>query len=522
MKIFRVVIIVIISSLSLFGAKSISIVGTADLQGVLEPSLQRFDSDGDGVKEEIMMGGIAHLSTLYKKLKNDNPNTVVVSTGDDLMNRYFHLYRGKAILSLMGEAGYELYALGNHEFDKGTQTLAKALKISKFTAICSDLNVSHSDINGLCLPYLIKDIDGVKVGFFSLMSEDLSLVTSQREVTLLSDNLTSTKNMVKLLKSKDVNMIVLLSHIGYKNDIALAKQVKGVDVIFGGHSHEYVKKMGRIHNTVIVNGGEKGKQVIKVDIPIDDKSRPITKDITMTKIPVISKDYRADEEIAKKLQKYIDGFPDAIVLGVTKTPWNLTSSTIRKGESSVANLINDMMREKFGVDIVLNNSGAFRGSKIYKEGNITDTMIKEIDEFGNYAYILNIKGKYIKEILERSASSYGEGGLMQPSGLKYRIKLSKQMQHLKDSNITQRGSRVEEIMIDENGKWVALDEQKSYRVLSSSFIVNYEGDGYFWFKRYGTKPKNTYSTFYSIISEFLNQNRELSPKPKDGRLEIVQ
>ncbi len=516
---FKVIFIVIFSVISLLNAKSISIVGTADLQGVLEPSLQRFDSDGDGIKEEMMLGGIAHLSTLYKKLQKDNPNTIIISTGDDLMSRYFHLYKGKVIFSLMSDAGYQLYALGNHEFDKGTQTLAKALKSSRFTTICSDLDVSHSDIDGLCLPYLIKDIDGVRVGFFSLMSEDLSLVTSQREVTLISDNLLSAQNMVKLLKSKNVNIIVLLSHIGYKKDIAIAKQVEGIDVIFGGHSHEYIQKIGRIHKTVIVNGGEKGKQVIKVDIPLNKELRPITKSITMTKI-LVTKEYKADPQIAKKLQKYKDGFPTAIVLGVTKTPWELTSATIRKGESNVANLINDMMKKKFGVDIVLNNAGAFRGSKIYKEGNITDTMLKEIDEFGNYAYIINIQGKYIKEILERSASSYKEGGLMHPSGLKYRIRLSKQKQQLKDGNITQKGNRVEDIMIKQNSKWVAIDKQKIYKVLSNSFIVKHQGDGYFWFKRYGTNPKNTYSTFYSIISEFLNQSKELSPKPKDGRLKI--
>lgn len=60
---------------------------------------------------------------------------------------------------------------------------------------------------------------------------------------------------------------MLVSHIGYKVDVALAKQAKGIDVIFGGHSHAYIKKIGRIGKTVIVNGGEQGSQVVKVDIP---------------------------------------------------------------------------------------------------------------------------------------------------------------------------------------------------------------------------------------------------------------
>jgi 5'-nucleotidase len=67
--------------------KTITIAGTADLQGMLEPSVQKIDLDGDGKRDKVEMGGISHLSTLFKGLKKENPNTVVVSAGDDLMNR---------------------------------------------------------------------------------------------------------------------------------------------------------------------------------------------------------------------------------------------------------------------------------------------------------------------------------------------------------------------------------------------------------------------------------------------------
>jgi len=178
------------------------------------------------------------------------------------------------------------------------------------------------------------------------------------------------------------------------------------------------------------------------------------------------------------------------------------------------------MREKFKVDIVLNNAGAFRGGKVYSEGNITDTMLKEIDEFGNYAYIFKLKGKFFKEILERSAASYDEGGLMQVSGLKYRITLPKQVQEIKDRKVTKEGKRVDNIQVLENGKWIPLDEKKDYNVLSNSFIVNHEGDGYFWFKKYGKELKNTFTTFYSIMAAYIDENKMLTPKSKDGRLEI--
>lgn len=148
-------------------------------------------------------------------------------------------------------------------------------------------------------------------------------------------------------------------------------------------------------------------------------------------------------------------------------------------------------------------------------------MLKEIDEFGNYAYMLKLKGKYFKEILERSAASYGEGGLMQVSGLKYRITLPRQLQQIKEGTVIKTGNRVDNIKVLKKGKWVDLDPKKEYSILSNSFIVNHEGDGYFWFKKYGTDLKNTYTTFYSIMAEVIDTKRVLSPKAKDGRLEIV-
>jgi len=500
--------------------KTVSIVGTADLQGMMEPSVQKIDIDGDGKRDKVEMGGISHLSTLFKALKKDNPNTVIVSAGDDLMNRYFHVYKGKAILSLMSDAGYEILALGNHEFDKGTDTLAEALKGTAFTTLCSDLDVSSSALNGKCHPYLIKEVDGVKVGFFSLITESLLDASSAKGIALKGTNVQIAKEMISSLKSKGADVIVLVSHIGYKKDVALAKQVKGIDVIFGGHSHSYVKKIGHIGKTAIVNGGEQGSQVVKVDIPLDEKGKVLHQQITMTKIPVTAK-YVADEKTEKKLAVYQKGLPKSLVLGITKKVWVMDSKVTRRGESVVADMVNDLMRKKYKVDVVLNNAGAFRGKKLYEKGNITNTMLKEIDEFGNYAYLLTLKGQYISEILEHSAAQYKKGGFMQVSGLKYRVELPKKIQKIKDEKIVVHGERVTEAKILQNGKWVEIDPEKEYSVLTNSFIALKGGDGYYWFKKYGTDPQNTYATFYSIMAEEVDEKKELTPKEKDGRIMVM-
>ena len=488
-------------------AQSITILGTADLQGALEPSAQRVVVDGNKTKLEV--GGIARLATLFKKLKKENPNSTIVSSGDDLMNSYFHIYKGKAILSLMSDAGYEILAPGNHEFDKGIDTFAKALDSTKFTTLCSDLEVSKSPLKGKCKEYLIKDFNGTKVGFFSLITKDLLTSSAVESVEFKGSNVEVAKKMIKLLKDKGANIIVLVSHIGYKEDVKLAKQVKGIDLIFGGHSHNYTDRISHYNKTAIVNGGELGSYVIKVDIPIKN-NKADRENIKMEKILVDSR-YKPNDQIEKKLKAYKSKLPKVIVLGKTKAPWNMSSRFVRKNESPVADMINDLMRQKYKVDIVLNNSGAFRGNKIYPKGDITNKMLKEIDEFANSAYLLTLKGKYIKEILNHSGSQYGKGGFMQVSGIKYTIDLKRDV-----------NNRLVDAKVLQNNKWIDIDDNKDYKVLTNAFIALKGGDGYYHFKKYGTKAQNTYATFYSIMAEELEEKKELTPKKSDGRIKVIK
>jgi len=443
------------------------------------------------------------------------------------MNKYFHAYKGKAIFQLMSMAGYEIFAPGNHEFDKGPKIFADALDVADFQCICSDLNVRGSPVEGACQPWLIRSYDGLKVGFLSLMTEDFPFVTSGDTVRLAGKNIETARHIVKEIRKNGAQIIVALTHVGYDRDHEIAEAVPDIDVIFGGHSHEYLSEISRVGKTIIVNGGERGEFLVRLDIPTDSSGRADADKARFELIPV--KDIVPDAEIDAVLAKYVKSFPKAIVLGHTEVEWNMTKDALRKGESVVANLVNDLMRKKFGADIVLNNAGAFRGKKVYPPGPVTDAMLKEIDEFGNYAYLLDMKGKHIKEILERSAACYGEGGLLHASGLRYAINLERTAQKIRENNsgeliVTAKGDRVSNIEVrGADGKWVKPDPNKTYRVLSNGYIVNKQGDGYFWFRRFAKNLKNTYSTFYSILAELAESKGVLlNPGKPDGRLTVIK
>jgi len=509
-------------------AHKLTIIGTADLQGLLEPVTSKTDHDGDGVLESVKMGGIARLGTRIREIIRESPSRVVViSAGDDLMNRYFHTYKGEAIFKLMSMAGYDIYAFGNHEFDKGPEVLAAALDHAKFDCLCTDLVVEGTALEGLCEPWYIRDYDGLKVGFFSLMTEDFPFVTSANGIEMAGSNIEVATNAVRKLRENEAQVVVAVTHIGVEEDFRLAQAVPGIDIIFGGHSHDYIPKVLRTEGTLIVNGGEKGSALVRLDVSTDELGKLDLK-TPRFELVSINESVAPDPAIETILEDYKELFPDAIVLGRTDVDWDLRKKTIRDGESPVANLVNDHMREKFGVDIVVNNAGAFRGKTVYPAGPLTDVMLKEIDEFGNYAYSLRLNGRYLLEVLEWSAASHGEGGWLHVSGLRYTVDLNGVAQVIEEAasgewTVTTPGSRIRSVkVLDDDGSWAPLDPNTTYSVLSNSFIVKHAGDSYYWFKRYGQGVKNTYSTFYSIIVEAASNNEMLNPAPSDGRVRIVE
>ncbi len=505
----------------------LTILGLGDIHGQLDPYASMTDADGDGVDETVSTGGIARIATLIRGAEEEDPGTVaVVFSGDALSDLYFHSFGGRAIYGLMSDAGYEISVFGNHEFDKGPDALAAALNSADFEFICSDLAVEDTALDGLCVPVLVKDYDGLTVGYFSLITEGLPYLSSPGEVMMTGGNVEIAQRAVMELRGRGAQVIVALTHIGLDNDEELAREVPSIDIIFGGHSHSYVDEPVRVGDTFIVAGGYAGTHLMRLDVETDAEGHMDPESVSYRMLPITDA-VAAAPDIEQRLAVYRDSLPDAVVLGTTEVAWDLSSNAVRGGESPVANLVNDRMRDKFGVDIVMNNAGAFRGKKVYEPGPVTDVMLRSIDEFRNDAIMLTLDGRYLKEILERSAASFGEGGLLHASGLRYAFDLTRTAQELGQDEsgewvVTVPGDRVTDVEVEgADGTWQPVESDRAYRVLSNSFIVDKDGDGYFWFGKYGRDRENTYSTFYSILEEIVGNEGVLNPEEPDGRLRVT-
>ena len=513
-----------------FGAKDISqrliFIQATDLHGKMDPAARVIEIDESGTQQEVV-GGIARIATAIKNIEQASDRTPVItlSAGDNPMGKYFNYFDGNATFDLMNRAGFDIFSLGNHEFNRGPNVLAKSLKNNGVRALCSDLVIADTVMADACASYYIETFDGVRVGFFSLMTEDFSFITNGENVRIKDSNVIVAKQMVQQLKEQGADLIVALTHIGLNQDRLLAASVEGIDIIFGGHSHTLLFDYERVGQTLLCSGGEKGDALVYLDVSLDQHRKIIEDSVKFRLIP-ITEDIVEDEAIKLQLSSYQEKMPSEVVLGTTDTGWDLRKSTIRSKESTVADLVNDLIREKFKVDIVLNNAGAFRSNKEFPPGPVTNAMLSEIDKFENEIYLLKIKGRYLKEILENSANQLGSGGFLQVSGLRYEIDngaSSQILEKLEGSwSVEKAGEKVTNVeFVDDNGAVMALEPEKLYSLACNGFLVEKMGDNYFWFKQYGDDLQNTYLTLYSMLVEAFNNGRTVNTPELDGRISFT-
>ncbi len=368
---FSVFLAVLFLSANLFaGEKIVTIIHTNDLHSHLLGFSPNIDYRPDITEDDGTKGGWARIATVIKKEKGKRNNPVLVLDGGDfIMGSLFHMIaREEAVeLRLMKDMGYDVLTLGNHEFDLKPRGLARILHaaVNKggmpavvFSNAIFSKESDRDDIleeafnRGLVKAYIIMEKEGIKIGIFGLMGKDAAEKAPFASPVKFRDPIEIAKEMVKVLREKEkVDMVICLSHSGVRKkksrseDEILAKEVQGIDVIVGGHSHTRLEKPIVVNSTLILQAGEYGKYVGVLDLLWEKgKAKP--------------KNYRLIDIDAKipgdmTLQKKIESFIDIIDRDVLK-PVNLSSRKvigqtafdlrIGEDESNLGNFIADSIR----------------------------------------------------------------------------------------------------------------------------------------------------------------------------------
>jgi len=260
--------------------KHITILHTNDTHSQIEP----FDPSHHKFANK---GGVARRASLIQKVRNENPNTLLLDAGDIFQGTpYFNYFGGEIEFKLMSLLKYDAATMGNHDFDNSIEGFHHQLPNANFDFVCANYDFKNTILNTLVKPYKIFFKDGIKIGVFGLGIELQNLVSPElfKETTYL-DPIEITKDITRELKeNENCDLIICLSHLGYhyKNtqkvsDLKLATATKDIDLIIGGHTHTFLPKPTLVKNvnneTVIVNQvGAYGVNLGRIDFYFDNQS----------------------------------------------------------------------------------------------------------------------------------------------------------------------------------------------------------------------------------------------------------
>lgn len=212
-----------------------------------------FFTSPDRKQRELMnvrYGGFARVTALMNQLAEHSDNTLKIHAGDAIVgDLYYRMAKGEAEAALMNTVCFDSFTLGNHEFDHGDAELKRFLDFlvqssdcAQPTAVLSS-NVKFGANSALAdeawvKPYHIIERNGEKIGLIGVTAAHKTKRSSRPDPdTEFTDEVATVQNIIHQLQRQGINKIVLQSHVGYQEDLAMVAQLKGVDVVIGGDSH---------------------------------------------------------------------------------------------------------------------------------------------------------------------------------------------------------------------------------------------------------------------------------------------
>lgn len=507
----------------------ITLYHTNDIHGKVE---SKYDSNGNLVQIGF---------DILKTIKNSTQNSLLLDSGDITQGSILASYsKGSDIIDLMGEVGYDVMGLGNHDFDYGAEQVLKNAEKAKFPVISANTYLKESnapllkDINFGNGCNVIKEVAGKRIGIFSLLTPETAYRSKPENTKLceFKDVIEIAKQQVEILKNENVDLIVCLSHIGVDDSseitsVDVAQQINGIDVILDGHSHSVMNE--KVNDTLIQQIGTGSKNVGKLEIEIVNGKIDINYDILSAK--KIGEVYKADQEITDLYNKLSEDKRPLLERVIGRTDSKLYGgsyegkSISRMAETNLGLLVADAMLweankllsgndEAKNLDlVVLQNGGGVRST--IDGGFITVDDVESIDTNGNSLSVKKVTPKDLYSILENGVSKLNppksqgdsltgpDGRFPQVAGMRVEYDITKEP-YIPGSSEGERVTKIVLLNADgSDGKVLdRLDTNTQIGFVSNDF-ENSAGDGYLMLKDHPVLAEGDVIT--NIIVAYINK-----------------
>ena len=507
---------------------SLNILHINDVHSRIE-SINKYDStcNAKGEEEGKCFGGVARIKTMIDQrraeLKDAGKNVLVIDAGDQFQGSLFYsTYKGAAAVEFMNGIGFDVMAVGNHEFDDGPKGLADFIEKAEFPVISGNIDVSSEPLlKGKVEGFIIKEVGGEKIGLVSTLAEDTVETSSPGEKVIFSSSEEYLKHAVAKLTEQGVTKIIAVTHEGLAKDMDLASKVSGIDMIVGGHSHTLLsnsneKALGPYPVMVknpdgkdvpIVQAYAYSKYVGDIEVTFNDngdvvsaKGEPILLDASV----------KPDEGFAARVAELAAPIEElkVKVIGSTAEAIDGERENCRQKECAMGNLVATAMLERVkdqGVSIAIQNGGGLRAS--IDAGEVTMGEVLTVLPFQNTLATFDLKGADVIAALENGVSQVEEvkGRFPQVAGLKFAWTRTKPA-----------GERIISVEVMKDGAWAPIDPEASYGVVSNNYMRS-GGDGYKIFKSGGMNAYDYGPGLEQVVADYLSANADYKPM-LDGRI----
>ncbi|ASG03488.1 bifunctional metallophosphatase/5'-nucleotidase [Vibrio anguillarum] len=257
----------------------VTILGTSDIHGHFMP----WDYAADKLN---MQGSLSQIATKVKQIREQDKNVILVDAGDTIQGNFVETFKHEAVDPMMlgfNEMNYDVWVLGNHEFDFGLSVLNRSLTQFKGRALAG--NIQRPDGNPFLPAATIIEKNGVKIGIIGMdtpMTQVFAEGTNRLEGMSFTNPTLEVKKVIGQIKN-DVDAIVLVAHMGLdnENDIKdtgvsdIANANPEIDAIVAGHMHTKIDK-ATVNGVIITEPDKYGRVLSRIDFQFEEKDGKYT------------------------------------------------------------------------------------------------------------------------------------------------------------------------------------------------------------------------------------------------------
>ena len=411
---------------------NIKLLGTSDVHGRIVPWSY-------GADIEDKSGSYAQIATYVKDVRKNNKNVVLVEVGDAIQDNQVDVfakdkkyYKDHPIPKVLNEMNYDIFVLGNHEFNFGMKALDEILKDIKAKKLTANFYHKKNDKRYIDATTIIEK-DGVKLGIIGLstpMSAKFEEDTGNLKDMKFTSPTEEARTQVEKLKAKGVDAIIAVTHMGIDNENNIPdtgmrdviNAVDGIDVVIAGHMHKDVPSE-TIKNTLITEPHRYGTVVSEVDLTFDINDKKEVKLVKKESKTVPVKALEADKKIEEIYKPYHEKLRELNNVVIGQTANEMVPQETKHGVSAafskdtgLSSFINDVEQHYSGADVVT-------FSFDHQKARMDKGDIKKKDIIFNYRYaggdvtVYELTGKQLKEYMEWSANYFDT---IQPGDTEYR------------------------------------------------------------------------------------------------------